>query len=72
MRIAPPRDGISPVAVAGWAVGRFIAEVGEWRKEKPISKLKCSGLPIEGSFRRAYMFLYGQRVPLLYASSTFD
>ncbi len=34
--IVPPRDGISPVAVAGWAVARFIAEPGKWRKEKQV------------------------------------
>ena len=32
--VGPPRDGISPVAVAGWAVARVIAEAGEWRKEE--------------------------------------
>jgi hypothetical protein len=36
--IVPSRDGISPVAVAGWAVARFIAEVAKWRKANLISK----------------------------------
>jgi hypothetical protein len=30
--IVPTRSGISPAAVAGWAVARFIADVGKWRK----------------------------------------
>jgi hypothetical protein len=30
-----PQSGISPAEVAGWAVARFIAEVGECRKAKP-------------------------------------
>jgi hypothetical protein len=40
----PPRDGISPVAVAGWAVARVIAEVGKWRKEKAVED-GAGGLP---------------------------
>ena len=28
----PPRDGISPVAVVGWAVALSTTEPGEWRK----------------------------------------
>ena len=31
--MVPPRDGISPVAVAGWAVAFSTAEAGEWRKD---------------------------------------
>ncbi|HEV2175101.1 MAG TPA: hypothetical protein VGR71_16125 [Nitrospira sp.] len=36
-----PRDGISPVAVAGWAVARVIAEAGEWRKAKREAKRRA-------------------------------
>jgi hypothetical protein len=36
--MVPPRNGISPVAVAGWAVALSTAEAGEWRKERPYFK----------------------------------
>ena len=35
--IGPLRDGISPVAVAGWAVARVIAEAGKWCKANMAS-----------------------------------
>jgi hypothetical protein len=36
--VGSPRDGISPVAVAGWAVALSTAEAGEWRKEETVFK----------------------------------
>ncbi len=34
------RCGISTAEAAGWAVGSFTAEAGEWRKEKWVKQLQ--------------------------------
>src|SRR5881394_2529535 len=47
--MVPPRDGISPVAVAGWAVTRVIAEAGECRNTLT---------PVGEAFRRLLRTVY--------------
>jgi hypothetical protein len=48
--IVPPRDGISPVAVAGWAVARVIAEAGKWCKQERVSKNLTNSFVISAIF----------------------